>query len=110
MPDAERQRRSAALAAIAAADPPARWLGGQLASLGSWHRGVRARIVRIKRDLMPNGPGATARRPAQAWLRLACLSGRASAGRAQLAGDRGEQGHDPVGSRHDQVGLGGDLR
>ena len=34
MPDAERQRRSAALAAIAAADPPARWLGGQLASLG----------------------------------------------------------------------------
>jgi trehalose 6-phosphate synthase len=35
MPDAERQRRSAALAAIAAADPPARWLGSQLASLGS---------------------------------------------------------------------------
>ena len=35
MPDAERQRRSAALAATAAADPPARWLGGQLASLGS---------------------------------------------------------------------------
>ncbi len=35
MPDAERQRRSAALAAIAAADPPARWRGGQLASLGS---------------------------------------------------------------------------
>ena len=34
MPDAERQRRSAALAAIAAEDPPARWLGGQLASLG----------------------------------------------------------------------------
>jgi len=33
MPDAERQRRSAALAATAAADPPARWLGGQLASL-----------------------------------------------------------------------------
>ena len=32
MPDAERQRRSAALAAIAAASPPARWLGGQLAS------------------------------------------------------------------------------
>jgi len=35
MPEAERQRRSAALAAIAAADPPARWLGDQLASLGS---------------------------------------------------------------------------
>ena len=34
MPDAERQRRGAALAATAAADPPARWLGGQLASLG----------------------------------------------------------------------------
>jgi trehalose 6-phosphate synthase len=34
MPDAERQRRAAALAATAAADPPARWLGGQLASLG----------------------------------------------------------------------------
>jgi trehalose 6-phosphate synthase len=33
MPEAERQRRSAALAAIAAASPPARWLGGQLASL-----------------------------------------------------------------------------
>jgi len=33
MPDAERQRRAAALAATAAADPPARWLGGQLASL-----------------------------------------------------------------------------
>ena len=33
MPDAERQRRSAALAATAAADPPARWLGAQLASL-----------------------------------------------------------------------------
>ena len=33
MPDAERQRRGAALAATAAADPPARWLGGQLASL-----------------------------------------------------------------------------
>ena len=30
MPDAERQRRSAALAATAAADPPARWLGDQL--------------------------------------------------------------------------------
>ena len=35
MPDAERQRRSAALAATAAADPPARWLGGQLVALGS---------------------------------------------------------------------------
>jgi trehalose 6-phosphate synthase len=35
MSDTERQRRSAALAATAAADPPARWLGGQLASLGS---------------------------------------------------------------------------
>jgi trehalose 6-phosphate synthase len=34
MSDAERQRRGAALAATAAADPPARWLGGQLASLG----------------------------------------------------------------------------
>jgi trehalose 6-phosphate synthase len=34
MPDAERQRRGAALAATAASDPPARWLGGQLASLG----------------------------------------------------------------------------
>jgi trehalose 6-phosphate synthase len=34
MTDAERQRRSAALAATAAADPPARWLGDQLASLG----------------------------------------------------------------------------
>jgi trehalose 6-phosphate synthase len=33
MPDAERQRRSAALAATAAADPPARWLGDQLTSL-----------------------------------------------------------------------------
>ena len=33
MPDAERQRRAAALAATAATDPPARWLGGQLASL-----------------------------------------------------------------------------
>jgi trehalose 6-phosphate synthase len=33
MPDAERRRRSAALAATAAADPPARWLGDQLASL-----------------------------------------------------------------------------
>ena len=35
MPDAERQRRSAALAAVAAADPPARWLGVQLAALRS---------------------------------------------------------------------------
>ncbi len=35
MPDAERQRRSAALAAVAAADPPARWLGSQLAALRS---------------------------------------------------------------------------
>ena len=35
MSDAERQRRSAALAATAAADPPARWLGGQLVALGS---------------------------------------------------------------------------
>ena len=33
MPDAERRRRSAALAAIAAARPPARWMGDQLASL-----------------------------------------------------------------------------
>jgi trehalose 6-phosphate synthase len=33
MPDAERQRRSAALAATAASWPPARWLGDQLASL-----------------------------------------------------------------------------
>ena len=47
MPDAERQRRSAALAAIAAADPPARWLGGQLASLDP-EPGRNARIVRIK--------------------------------------------------------------
>ncbi len=35
MPDAERRRRSAALAATAASCPPARWLGDQLASLGS---------------------------------------------------------------------------
>ena len=35
MPDGERQRRSAALAAVAAAEPPARWLGDQLAALGS---------------------------------------------------------------------------
>jgi trehalose 6-phosphate synthase len=35
MPDAERRRRGAGLAATAAADPPARWLGDQLASLGS---------------------------------------------------------------------------
>jgi trehalose 6-phosphate synthase len=34
MPDAERRRRSAALAGTAAANPPARWLGDQLASLG----------------------------------------------------------------------------
>src|SRR5581483_534404 len=33
MPDAERRRRSAALAATAASAPPARWLGDQLASL-----------------------------------------------------------------------------
>ena len=33
MPDDERRRRSAGLAATAAADPPARWLGDQLASL-----------------------------------------------------------------------------
>ncbi|HEY6312789.1 MAG TPA: trehalose-6-phosphate synthase [Streptosporangiaceae bacterium] len=33
MPDAERRQRSAALAATAAASPPARWLGDQLASL-----------------------------------------------------------------------------
>jgi trehalose 6-phosphate synthase len=33
MPDAERRRRSETLAAIAAASPPARWLGEQLASL-----------------------------------------------------------------------------
>ena len=33
MPDAERRRRSTALAATAAASPPARWLGDQLASL-----------------------------------------------------------------------------
>jgi trehalose 6-phosphate synthase len=33
MPDAERQRRSAALAAVAAARPPTRWLGDQLAAL-----------------------------------------------------------------------------
>ena len=35
MPDAERQRRSAALAATAAAAPPARWLEDQIASLGT---------------------------------------------------------------------------
>ncbi|MGH3189539.1 MAG: alpha,alpha-trehalose-phosphate synthase (UDP-forming) [Streptosporangiaceae bacterium] len=35
MPDAERQRRGAALAATAASWPPARWLGDQLASLAS---------------------------------------------------------------------------
>jgi len=34
MSDDERLRRSAALAATAAADPPARWLGDQLAALG----------------------------------------------------------------------------
>lgn len=33
MPDAERRRRTAALAATAGASPPARWLGDQLASL-----------------------------------------------------------------------------
>jgi trehalose 6-phosphate synthase len=35
MPEAERRRRNAALAATAATDPPARWLGDQLAALGS---------------------------------------------------------------------------
>jgi trehalose 6-phosphate synthase len=35
MPNAERRRRGSGLAAAAAADPPARWLGDQLASLGS---------------------------------------------------------------------------
>ncbi len=35
MSDAERQRRGAALAAVAAAYPPARWLGAQLAALNS---------------------------------------------------------------------------
>jgi len=34
MSDGERRRRSAALAATAAADPPARWLSDQLAALG----------------------------------------------------------------------------
>ena len=33
MPEAERRRRTEALAATAAASPPARWLGDQLASL-----------------------------------------------------------------------------
>jgi trehalose 6-phosphate synthase len=33
MTDEERQRRSAALAATAAASPPGRWLGDQLAAL-----------------------------------------------------------------------------
>jgi len=33
MPDAERRRRSDALAATAAASPPARWFGDQLAAL-----------------------------------------------------------------------------
>jgi trehalose 6-phosphate synthase len=33
MPEAERQHRSAALAAIADSSPPGRWLGGQLTSL-----------------------------------------------------------------------------
>jgi len=33
MPDAERRRRTEALAGVAAASPPARWLGDQLASL-----------------------------------------------------------------------------
>ncbi len=35
MPEAERQRRSAGLAAAAAAARPARWLGNQLAALGA---------------------------------------------------------------------------
>jgi trehalose 6-phosphate synthase len=35
MPEAERQRRSAGLAAAAAAATPARWLGDQLAALGA---------------------------------------------------------------------------
>jgi trehalose 6-phosphate synthase len=35
MPDAERQRRCAALAAAAAAAPPGRWLRDQIASLGT---------------------------------------------------------------------------
>ena len=35
MPDAERQRRSAALAATAAATLPARWLEDQIALLGT---------------------------------------------------------------------------
>ena len=35
MTDAERQRRSAAIAATAAAFRPARWLGDQLARLGT---------------------------------------------------------------------------
>ena len=33
MPEAERRRRGAALADAAAANPPARWLGDQLAAL-----------------------------------------------------------------------------
>jgi trehalose 6-phosphate synthase len=59
MPDAERQRRSAALAATAAAWPPARWLGDQLASLGadSLCRGVSTRPFGSK-DLIAERPGA----------------------------------------------------
>ena len=46
------------------------------------------------KDLFPNGAGACL---------PACLL-------PQLAGQLGEQGHHPVGSRHHQVGRGGDLR
>jgi trehalose 6-phosphate synthase len=54
MPDADRHRRSAALAAIAAAAPPARWLGDQIASLG---RDTRGRSGRRARGRTPGGGG-----------------------------------------------------
>jgi trehalose 6-phosphate synthase len=98
MPADERRRRRDAVAAIAAARPPARWLGDQLASLD------RLRCH-------PAGNGVTG--PAASWpSRLGLAASRGRGLRRvifQLARQRGQQRHDAVRPGHDQVGFGLDL-
>ncbi len=100
MPDAERRRRSAALAAIAAADPPARWLGGQLASLGPSSQALprrRSRRAGPPPRRVPAPPGRPRRRPAvtRRWRWPRRSRGRrrpaASAPRRRRADPRGHR-------------------
>ena len=89
MPDDERRLRGAGLAAVAAADPPARWLGDQLSSLGLLAPRdtgiVRSKIFspeRTRRVPPAGSPGPRLTRAGRPW---AAASASAACGPAARA-------------------------